>query len=158
MRSNGAWCRRGRTLPSSARCSPAPNRGVAPTTTSRCATSPAPACRIPPSPISPSPAPARNAPANVFPADLVETASVSETAPAFERAEYAARLAKTRAAMDKAGIEVLIATDPSNMNWLTGYDGWSFYVHQAVIVVSNGEPLWFGRPIAKAAVRLTTVL
>jgi len=83
---------------------------------------------------------------------------MSETAPAFSKAEYAARLAKTRAAMDKAGIEVLIAADPSNMGWLTGYDGWSFYVHQAVIVVPEGEPLWFGRPIDKAGVRLTTYL
>jgi ectoine hydrolase len=60
--------------------------------------------------------------------------------------------------MQKAGVEVLIATDPSNMNWLTGYDGWSFYVHQAVILVPDGEPLWFGRPIDRAGVRLTTFL
>ena len=26
---------------------------------------------------------------------------------------------------------LLIVSDPSNMAWLTGYDGWSFYVHQA---------------------------
>ena len=38
----------------------------------------------------------------------------------FSRAEYAARLAKTRKAMEKAGVEVLIVTDPSNMAWLTG--------------------------------------
>jgi ectoine hydrolase len=31
------------------------------------------------------------------------------------------------------------------MAWLTGYDGWSFYVHQAVIVPPDGEPVWFGR-------------
>ena len=46
----------------------------------------------------------------------------------FSREEYAARLSKVRAAMDAAGIEVLFTCDPSNMNWLTGYDGWSFYV------------------------------
>lgn len=63
----------------------------------------------------------------------------------FSRAEYAARLDKTRAAMDKAGIELLIVTDPSNMAWLTGYDGWSFYVHQCVIVPPQGDPLWYGR-------------
>ncbi|NUB00083.1 ectoine hydrolase DoeA [Azospirillum melinis] len=63
----------------------------------------------------------------------------------FSRAEYAARLDKTRAAMDKAGIELLIVTDPSNMAWLTGYDGWSFYVHQCVIVPPHGEPIWYGR-------------
>lgn len=63
----------------------------------------------------------------------------------FEHAEYASRLAKTRAAMAARGIELLIVTDPSNMAWLTGYDGWSFYVHQGVIVAPDGEPLWFGR-------------
>jgi ectoine hydrolase len=63
----------------------------------------------------------------------------------FAPAEYADRLAKTRRAMEKAGIDLLIATDPSNMAWLTGYDGWSFYVHQCVLVSPTGEPIWFGR-------------
>jgi len=63
----------------------------------------------------------------------------------FSRAEYAERLAKTRRAMEKAGIDLLIVTDPSNMHWLTGYDGWSFYVHQCVLVPPEGEPIWFGR-------------
>jgi ectoine hydrolase len=32
------------------------------------------------------------------------------------------------------------------MNWLTGYDGWSFYVHQGVIIsLDHEEPIWFGR-------------
>ncbi|MCB1953492.1 MAG: ectoine hydrolase DoeA [Rhodocyclaceae bacterium] len=63
----------------------------------------------------------------------------------FERSEYAQRLAKTRAAMAQRGVDLLIVTDPANMNWLTGYDGWSFYVHQCVLVALDGEPLWFGR-------------
>ena len=63
----------------------------------------------------------------------------------FTRAEYAARLAKTRAAMDAAGVEVLFTCDPSNMAWLTGYDGWSFYVHQCVVITLSSDPIWFGR-------------
>ncbi len=63
----------------------------------------------------------------------------------FTRDEYAARLTKTRAAMARAGFDLLIVSDPSNMAWLTGYDGWSFYVHQAVLVAMDGEPVWFGR-------------
>jgi ectoine hydrolase len=63
----------------------------------------------------------------------------------FSRAEFAERLHKTRAAMDGLGIDLLIVTDPSNMNWLTGYDGWSFYVHQCVLVAKDGEPVWYGR-------------
>ncbi|KAB0643063.1 ectoine hydrolase DoeA [Burkholderia latens] len=64
---------------------------------------------------------------------------------AFERSEYAARIAKTRTAMQRAGIDLLIVTDPTNMAWLTGYDGWSFYVHQCVLLPMDGEPVWYGR-------------
>ena len=63
----------------------------------------------------------------------------------FSPEEYAARLAKTRAAMSARGIDTLIVTDPSNIAWLTGYDGWSFYVHQAAVIGMEGAPLWWGR-------------
>jgi ectoine hydrolase len=65
--------------------------------------------------------------------------------PRFPRAEYDRRIAKTRAAMTARDIELLIVTDPSNMGWLTGYDGWSFYVHQCVLLAADGEPVWYGR-------------
>jgi ectoine hydrolase len=63
----------------------------------------------------------------------------------FSRVEFAERLHKTREAMGRLGVDLLVVTDPSNMNWLTGYDGWSFYVHQCVLVAMAGEPLWYGR-------------
>ena len=63
----------------------------------------------------------------------------------FSDAEYETRIAKVRKAMELAEIETLITSDPSNMAWLTGYDGWSFYVHQATIIGPTGEPVWFGR-------------
>ena len=63
----------------------------------------------------------------------------------FSRDEYSQRVAKTRAAMAAAGVDVIIVSDPSNMAWLTGYDGWSFYVHQCVVVGPDGDPVWFGR-------------
>ena len=31
------------------------------------------------------------------------------------------------------------------MAWVTGYDGWSFYVHQGVLLGLEGEPVWWGR-------------
>lgn len=72
----------------------------------------------------------------------------------FERSEYRQRLAKVRAAMESRNIELLLVTDPSNMHWLTGYDGWSFYVHQGVLLSQEGEPLWWGRgQDAKGALR-----
>ncbi len=76
----------------------------------------------------------------------------------FSRDEYATRLAKTRDAMQRAGIELLIVSDPSNMAWLTGYDGWSFYVHQCVLVPASGEPLWFGRAQDANGAKLTVYM
>ncbi len=63
----------------------------------------------------------------------------------FSPQEYQRRLAKTRAAMEGKGLDALFVTDPSNQNWLTGYDGWSFYVHQGVIVLPEADPVWWGR-------------
>ena len=65
--------------------------------------------------------------------------------PAFSQAEYDRRLSKTRRAMAAAGIECLFVEDPSNMAWLTGYEGWSFYVHQGVLVFLDTDPIWWGR-------------
>lgn len=63
----------------------------------------------------------------------------------FRRAEYDRRIAKTRLAMVQAGLDVIFVTDPSNQAWLTGYDGWSFYVHQGVLLGLEGDPIWWGR-------------
>jgi ectoine hydrolase len=63
----------------------------------------------------------------------------------FTRDEYARRLGKVRQAMAAQGLDVLFVEDPSNMAWLTGYDGWSFYVHQGVVVFHDADPVWWGR-------------
>ncbi|MEM5470230.1 ectoine hydrolase DoeA [Hoeflea sp. AS60] len=76
----------------------------------------------------------------------------------FSRDEYAHRLAKTRTAMDAAGVDVIVVSDPSNMAWLTGYDGWSFYVHQCVVVGPDGDPVWFGRGQDANGARRTSYL
>ena len=63
----------------------------------------------------------------------------------FTREEYARRIEKTRQSMSAKNLDVIIVSDPSNMAWLTGYDGWSFYVHQCVLLGLEGEPVWYGR-------------
>lgn len=74
----------------------------------------------------------------------------------FEVDEYKERVKKTKESMDQKGIEVLIITDPANMNYLTGFDGWSFYVHQCIIVmIDKEEPIWVGRGQDANACRLT---
>ena len=64
----------------------------------------------------------------------------------FTKEEYKSRLKKVQASMQKKGIELLISQDPSNMNYLTGYDAWSFYYAQCVIVhINSDEPICFVR-------------
>ena len=74
----------------------------------------------------------------------------------FSQDEYDARLAKVRRMMEIGNLEALFITDPSNMAWISGYDGWSFYVHQGLIVKREGEPIWWGRAM-DAAGALRTV-
>jgi ectoine hydrolase len=72
----------------------------------------------------------------------------------FPKPEYDRRIALARAEMARRGLDLMIVSDPSNMAWLTGYDGWSFYVHQAVLLPMTGEPVWWGRKMdANGALR-----
>ena len=64
----------------------------------------------------------------------------------FEKKEYKERLAKVKVAMLSKGIDLLVSHDPANMNYLTGYDAWSFYYAQCVLVhVNEDEPICFLR-------------
>ncbi len=63
----------------------------------------------------------------------------------FSDQEYQRRLEKTRAAMAARDLDAIFVTDPSNQHWITGYDGWSFYVHQGVLVFPDADPIWWGR-------------
>ncbi|MDR2368355.1 MAG: M24 family metallopeptidase [Deltaproteobacteria bacterium] len=79
--------------------------------------------------------------------------------PFFALEEYRARLSKTRERMYRQGVEVLLVTDPANINYLSGYDGWSFYVHQGLLVLMDREePVWFGRMQDSNGARLTSWL
>lgn len=74
----------------------------------------------------------------------------------FDPSEYRIRLQTVKSRMARQGIDVLVVTDPANMNYLTGYDGWSFYVPQAVVVaLTLEEPLWIGRLQDGNGARLT---
>jgi Xaa-Pro aminopeptidase len=77
----------------------------------------------------------------------------------FESREYVHRRARVKAAMAEAEFDLLIVCDPANMDYLTGYKGWSFYVPQAVVVhQTEAWPLWIGRGQDAGAARLTTDL
>lgn len=77
----------------------------------------------------------------------------------FSTEAYLERIRNTQKRMAAAGIEVLIVCDPANMNYLTGYDGWSFYVPQAVVLsLDAGQPVWIGRGMDANGAKHTTFL
>jgi ectoine hydrolase len=77
----------------------------------------------------------------------------------FTRAEFEKRLLDVKARMAKAGFDLIICQDPANMCWLSGFDGWSFYVPQCVLVhVEEETPIWFGRAQDAKSAHLTTYL
>ncbi len=79
--------------------------------------------------------------------------------PVFSMDEYRRRIDRTKERMDQAGMEALLTVDPANMNYLTGYDGWSFYVHQGAIIAQEmDDPIWFGREQDANGARMTTWL
>lgn len=79
-------------------------------------------------------------------------------APAFTKSEYDDRLRRTRLALVEKGLDVLVIGDPSNINWLTGYDAWSFYTPQIAIVSLDHDPVWIGRDMDAGAAGFTTYL
>ncbi|SDC02308.1 M24 family metallopeptidase [Natrinema hispanicum] len=77
----------------------------------------------------------------------------------FDEAEYERRVARTKDRLREADLDAIVVADPANMNYLTGYDGWSFYVHQAVVVtLERDEPVWIGRGMDGNGARATTHL
>ncbi|MFB5193360.1 M24 family metallopeptidase [Neobacillus sp. KR4-4] len=77
----------------------------------------------------------------------------------FEAGEFKERLHKTKAEMQKREIDILITTNPANMNYLSGYDGYSFYVIQGVVVLMDEpEPLWIGRKMDVPGAEFSTWL
>ena len=64
----------------------------------------------------------------------------------FTDKEYRQRLFKVQKMMQDQGIELLISHDTNNINYLTGYDAWSFYYAQCAIIHANAEePICFVR-------------
>jgi len=76
----------------------------------------------------------------------------------FARREYHERAARTRERMRERAIDVLVVTEPASMHYLTGYDGWSFYTPQGVVVAADGELLLFTRQMDANGARLTSWL
>ena len=77
----------------------------------------------------------------------------------FSQSEFDLRLKKIKISMSSKKLDLIIITDPSNMNYTTGYDGWSFYVPQGVIIsLDHKQPIWFGRMQDSKGAMVTTFL
>lgn len=77
----------------------------------------------------------------------------------FSRDEYLTRNARTKERMSQLGIDLLLVASPANQFYLTGYDGWSFYTPQMVVVAPDlEEPIWFGRAMDAVGARFTAFM
>ena len=69
--------------------------------------------------------------------------------------EYAERLPRVRAGMAERSYGALVVTDPANLYYLTGYNAWSFYTPQCLVVPAEGEPHLFARAMDAAGAAFT---
>lgn len=78
---------------------------------------------------------------------------------AFDVTEFQTRIAVVKQRMERAGFDMILCQDPANIGYLTGFDGWSFYTPQAVILHLNEDwPIWFGREQDAKSAHITTDL
>jgi ectoine hydrolase len=59
--------------------------------------------------------------------------------------EYEGRLQRVQEAMARKAFSALVVCDPANMFYLTGYNAWSFYTPQCLLVPAEGPPHLFAR-------------
>lgn len=62
--------------------------------------------------------------------------------PAFSQHEYRERTTRLRRQMAERGIDAMLVLNESNMNYLTGYEGFSDYVPQLALVCQDEEDPW----------------
>ncbi|MBT2231478.1 M24 family metallopeptidase [Nonomuraea sp. NEAU-A123] len=75
-----------------------------------------------------------------------------------DAAEYARRLARVQEGMAERSFAALLVTDPANMYYLTGYNAWSFYTPQCLVVPADGQPVLFARAMDAAGAGFTAWL
>lgn len=63
----------------------------------------------------------------------------------FSPQEFDERLARVQAAMTARDLSALVVPDPANIYYLTGYNAWSFYTPQCLVVPVEGAPHLFAR-------------
>ncbi|GGK72426.1 M24 family metallopeptidase [Ornithinimicrobium pekingense] len=72
--------------------------------------------------------------------------------------EYLERLARVQEAMARSDLSALVVADPANLYYLTGYNAWSFYMPQCLVVPVRGEPHLFMREMDAQGAHYTAYL
>ena len=72
-------------------------------------------------------------------------------APPFLKPEYDDRLARVRGTMATRGLNALVIGDLANINWLNGYDAWSCYTPQMILIDMHDGPFWMVREMDAGA-------
>ena len=72
--------------------------------------------------------------------DMGEITAAEQTAhPHTLRPEHEQRMERVQAELAARGQDALVVTDPANLYYLTGYNAWSFYMPQALLVPVTGQ-------------------
>ncbi|SDT33871.1 M24 family metallopeptidase [Microlunatus soli] len=64
--------------------------------------------------------------------------------------EYQRRLRLVHREMSARSLAALVVADPANLYYLTGYNAWSFYMPQCLIIPADGVPHFFARAMDAA--------
>lgn len=76
----------------------------------------------------------------------------------FPAEEYLDRLARVQDAMRRRSLSALLVVDPANLYYLTGYNAWSFYMPQCLVVPADGTPHLFARAMDAQGAHYTAYL
>lgn len=77
----------------------------------------------------------------------------------FELIEFDGRVTAVKREMAKRGIDILLVSEPANLNYLTGYDAYSFYTPQlAIVALNRTEPVFITRFQDRVSAKMTTYL
>jgi Xaa-Pro dipeptidase len=58
----------------------------------------------------------------------------------FSMAEYRTRIERTRAEMERLGVDLFMSSTPENLYYLTGFNSRGYYSHQCLFIPLHGEP------------------
>jgi len=76
----------------------------------------------------------------------------------FPLREFIERLHRVQAVMAERDYEALVVADPAHLYYLTGYNAWSFYTPQVLVVPLQGVPHLFARAMDAQGAHYTAAL